>query len=232
MTPFFIGIAGPSCSGKSEVSRRLSRILRAPVIALDHYYRDLKAIPFEERVKTNFDSPESLDHDLLLEHARRLKQGLAIEEPSYDFAHHVRTGVTVRIEPADFMILDGLFALHWPQIRQLLNARIYITADHDVCLERRIYRDVRERGRTEESVRLQYDATVRPMCDCYVVPSRMYADVVLSGTEPLKQSVRRLLDYIAGCLDDPAKRDAIRGSLSTWLASAESAEPAGIHQVT
>jgi uridine kinase len=214
MTPFFIGIAGPSCSGKSEVSRRLSRILRAPVIALDRYYRDLKFVPFEQRAKTNFDCPEALDHDLLLAHARQLKQGYPIEEPCYDFADHVRTEETTHIEPADFLILDGLFALHWPDLRELLNARIYITADHDVCLARRIYRDLRERGRTEDSVRRQYEATVRPMCDCYVVPSQQYADVVLSGTQPVKQSVRTLLDYISGRIERACLKQAERDEIA------------------
>jgi uridine kinase len=227
MTPFLIGIAGPSCSGKSEVARRLARILRAPIVALDHYYKDLKHLPLDERARTNFDAPDSMDADLILDHARRLKRGLPIDEPSYDFAQHIRTESAVRISPADFVILEGLFALHWPDVRELLDEQIYIEADHDVCLARRIYRDVRERGRTEQSVRAQYDATVRPMCDCYVTPSRRHASVVLEGTGPVKQSVRLLLNHIADRLADPAHGAALRHSLSTWMASPEAAEPVG-----
>lgn len=227
MTPFLIGIAGPSCSGKSEVARRLARILRAPIVALDHYYKDLKHLPLEERTRVNFDSPDSLDADLVLAHVCRLKQGLPIEEPSYDFAQYIRTEPAVPIHPADFVIFEGLFVLHWPEVRQLLDEQIFIMADHDVCLARRIYRDVRERGRTEESVRAQYDATVRPMCDYYVTPSRRHASVVLEGTSPVKQSVRFLLNHIADRVGDPAKGAALRHSLSTWMTSPEAAEPVG-----
>jgi uridine kinase len=193
MSSCLIGIAGPSCSGKSEVARRLGRILRAPILALDHYYRDLKHIPFEERVKTNFDAPEALDSELILAHALRLKEGHAVEQPTYDFAQHVRASGVERILPAPFVILEGLFALYWPELRRLLECKVYISASHDVCLARRIDRDVRERGRTEDSVRAQYEATVRPMCERYVEPTREYADLVLSGTDPVKQSVLAVL---------------------------------------
>src|SRR4051812_20370587 len=121
MHPYLIGIAGPSCSGKSEVSRRLARILRAPTLVLDHYYKDLKHIPFEERVTTNFDAPESLDADLIAEHVRLLKHGLPVEQPAYDFAHHVRAGSSQRIEPADYVLIEGLFALYWPAVREQLD---------------------------------------------------------------------------------------------------------------
>jgi uridine kinase len=221
MNPFFIGIAGPSCSGKSEVSRRLARILRAGTISLDHYYKDLKHVAFEERVKTNFDSPDSLDHELITTQVASLKRGKPVEQPTYDFANHIRAEATGRVESSEFMILEGLFALHWPEIRELLDARIYIEADHDVCLERRIFRDVRERGRTEASVRAQYEAAVRPMCDCYVVPSRQFAEVVLNGTDPVKQSVRTLLTHVADRVPDAARAATIRQSLSTWLASVD-----------
>ncbi len=197
MSAYLIGVAGPSCSGKSEVARRLSRILRAPILALDHYYKDLKHLPFEQRIAINFDAPDSLDSDLILEHVRRLKQGLDVEQPTYDFAHYIRAGGADTIGSAPFVILEGLFALYWPKVREQLNCRIYITADHEVCLARRVFRDVRERGRTEESVRQQYEATVRPMCDACVVPTRAFADIVLSGRDPIKQSVLSIIHYIA-----------------------------------
>lgn len=204
MQPYLIGIAGPSCSGKSEVSRRLARILRAPTLVLDHYYRDMAGMPFEERIKTNFDEPESLDRELIVEHVRRLKHGEAIAQPTYDFAQHTRAPLTEIIQPAPFLLVEGLFALYWPELRDLLNLRIYIHADHDVCLARRIFRDVRERGRTEESVRQQYDATVQPMCERYVATTRAFADLTLSGAANVKQSVYTILIYIAGHLGDPS----------------------------
>ena len=216
MRPFLIGIAGPSCSGKSEVSRRLSRILRAPMVALDHYYKDMKDVPFEVRAKTNFDAPDALDKQLILEHTRKLKEGCAIEQPTYDFARHTRADETEHIRAAEFVILEGLFALHWPEVRALLDARVYITAEHDVCLERRIYRDVRERGRSEESVRAQYEATVRPMCEKYVTPSREHAELVLNGTDPVKQSVLKLLTVIAERIPDGELREAVQTELDWY----------------
>jgi uridine kinase len=193
---YLIGIAGPSCSGKSEIARRLSRLLRAPVLAIDHYYRDLKHIPFDQRAATNFDAPESLDCELIIEHAWRLKQGLTIEQPTYDFTRHVRAEVVEVVGPAPFVILEGLFALYWTALRELLDSRIYIAASHDVCLARRIDRDMRERGRTEDSVRRQYEATVRPMCDRYIAPTEAWAGIVLSGTDPIKKSVLVILKNI------------------------------------
>lgn len=204
MQPYLIGIAGPSCSGKSEVSRRLARILRAPTLVLDHYYRDLAHLSLDERVRTNFDAPESLDAGLIVEHVRHLKAGKSIHQPAYDFAQHTRTAQTEAIEPAQFILIEGLFALYWPELRDLLNLRIYIRAAHDVCLARRIFRDVRERGRTEQAVRKQYEQTVQPMCERYVAPTSAFADVTLSGVANVKQSVYTLLIYIAGHLGDPS----------------------------
>lgn len=202
--PYLIGIAGPSCSGKSEVARRLARILRAPTLVLDHYYRDLKHIPFAERVKVNFDDPAAIDSELTVEHVRRLRAGEAIEQPTYDFVQHVRAAKTEVVPSAPFVLVEGLFGLYWPELRDALNLRIYIHADHDVCMARRILRDVRERGRTEESVRAQYQATVQPMCEHHIVPTQAYADLVLSGVAPVKQSVYTILIYIAGHLGDPS----------------------------
>ena len=199
-----IGVAGPSCSGKSEVSRRLARILRAPTLILDHYYRDLKDISFAERVKTNFDAPGSIDSELVIDHIRALNENCVIEQPTYDFALHTRAPQTEMIVPAPFILVEGLFALYWPEVRDALNLRVYIDATHDICLTRRIFRDVRERGRTEESVRHQYAETVEPMCEKYVAPGREFANLVLSGVAPVKQSVYTILIYIAGHLGDPS----------------------------
>lgn len=202
--PYLIGIAGPSCSGKSEVARRLARILRAPTLALDHYYRDLAHIPFEQRVQTNFDAPEALDRELIVKHVGALREGAAVQQPTYDFARHVRAAKTEPIASAPFVLVEGLFALYWPELRDLLNVRIYIDAAHEVCLQRRIFRDVRERGRTEDSVRTQYAATVEPMCECHITPTQAHADLVLSGVAPVKQSVYTILIYVAGHLGDPS----------------------------
>jgi uridine kinase len=197
MEPYLIGIAGPSCSGKSEVSRRLARILRAPVLPLDAYYRELDHLPFEERVRTNFDAPDALDRELVAEHVQTLKAGGAVDRPVYDFARHTRSGNVERIPSAEFVVIEGLFALYWPEVRALLDKRVYISAEHETCLARRIFRDVRERGRTEESVREQYARTVLPMCDEYVAPTIAFAEVVLRGVDSVKHSVHTLLTHIA-----------------------------------
>lgn len=221
MRPYLIGIAGPSCSGKSEVSRRLARILRAPTVALDHYYRDLKHLSFEERIRTNFDSPESLDSELIVEHAKLLKQDLAVEQPCYDFTSHVRVADTEIIQAADYIIVEGLFALYWPELRSLLDFQIYITTDHETCLARRIFRDVRERGRTEESVREQYESTVRPMAERYLTPTMQHADLVLAGVAPVKQSVYTILLHIAQRLTDPVRSDNVRQVIEVWHVATE-----------
>src|SRR5690349_21241371 len=142
MRPYLIGIAGPSCSGKSEVSRRLARILRAPVVAIDHYYRDLAHLTIAERSRTNFDAPESLDRELVLKHVEALRSGHAIEQPTYDFAHHTRAVAVERIEPCEYVLIEGLFALSWPEVRERLDFRVFISADHETCLTRRVFRDV------------------------------------------------------------------------------------------
>jgi uridine kinase len=227
MRPYLIGIAGPSCSGKSEVSRRLARILRAPTLVLDHYYKDLKHVSFEERAKTNFDAPESLDAELIAEHVRRLRQGQPIDQPEYDFARHVRAESSHRIEPADYVLVEGLFALYWPQVREQLDFRIYITTDHATCLARRIFRDVRERGRTEASVREQYERTVQPMAELHLAPTAAYADLVLAGVAPVKQSVYSVLLHIAERLEDPRREDAVRQVIDVWqVATEENPHPA------
>lgn len=221
MQPYLIGIAGPSCSGKSEVSRRLARILRAPILAIDHYYRDLKHLSLEERVRTNFDSPDSLDSELVAEHVAALAGGRAVEQPTYDFANHTRASAVEHIEPAEYVLVEGLFSLSWPEVREQLSFGVYIFADHETCLTRRVFRDVRERGRTEESVRAQYEATVRPMADLHVAPTVQYADLVLAGIAPVKQSVYTILLYIAERLGDPARKKAVRSYIAGYTDSAE-----------
>lgn len=217
MKPYLIGIAGPSCSGKSEVSRRLARILRAPMAALDCYYRDLKHVPLEERVITNFDAPESLDAELIEAHVRLLRDGVAVDQPTYDFACHVRAEAVHHIPAAKYVILEGLFALYWPAVREMLDFKVYITADHETCLARRIFRDVRERGRTEESVRAQYEATVRPMADLHLAPTMLYADVVLPGVAPVKQAVYSILLQIAERSPD----ERVLQALDVWQIATE-----------
>lgn len=188
MTPFLIGIAGPSCSGKTELAFWLSHRTGAPILNLDHYYRDLDHLSFEERARANFDEPEALDHEEILRDARALAAGGAISAPRYDYSIHARVPGEQMIEPARVVILEGLFALYWAELRDLYHLRVYVDAPEDLCLTRRVRRDMQERGRTEESVRQQYDATVRPMARLHIYPTRHFADLTVNGAEPLDQS--------------------------------------------
>lgn len=196
--PYLIAIAGPSCSGKSELSRWLARELSAPILPLDAYYRDQPGVPLERRSKMNFDEPVALDELLIFQHLEQLAAGRPIDRPIYDFTTHQRAPAVQRIEPERFVLVEGLFALHWERARRLCGTKVYIeTADH-VCFDRRLARDVRERGRTPESVRSQYDSTVRPMATLYIRPTRHFADTIVSGVEPLDRSGGTVLTHLEG----------------------------------
>lgn len=191
-----IAIAGPSCAGKTELAKVLSRLLSAPILPMDAYYRDLAFLPIESRCKFNFDIPDSLDHALLREHLTALAAGLPVQRPVYDFTVHTRSSIWETLAPGAHLILEGLFALHWDDLRSLFGTKVYVDAPDDVCLARRQVRDVIERGRTSESVHRQYVETVRPMAELYVRPTRRFADIVVSGQEPLEQSSAAVLARI------------------------------------
>jgi uridine kinase len=179
------------------VARRVAAALGAPLIGLDAYYRDLAHLPLEKRALANFDVPEALDEELLFTHMRRLAGGAAAEIPGYDFTRPIRSAPGARVEPSDFVVVEGLFTLYWEELRCLLAVKVFVAADHEVCLARRIERDVRERGRTRESVLKQYADTVRPMADQHVLPTRRFAGLVLDGTAAVETSVARVLQAVA-----------------------------------
>jgi len=193
---YLIGIAGPSGSGKTELARALAPVLRAPILALDSYYRDLRHQPFEERARVNFDTPEAIDQDLLAGQLRALAAGAEIEKPLYDFARHARRAEVERVQARGFAILEGLWALHWPEVRALIGTKVYVDAEDRICFERRLDRDVRERGRSPESVARQYAETVRPMEELYIRPQRCLAGLVVSGVDPVAYSADTVLAHI------------------------------------
>ncbi len=188
-----IGIAGPSCSGKTELARALSRQLGCPMLNLDLYYYDLSHQPTEQRARTNFDEPAILEFPLILQHARALKRGETITAPNYDFATHTRPPGGITVQPAGHVVLEGLFTLHWPELRSLLDVSIYVDTPDEICLDRRFNRDQIERGRSPESIRTQYDTWVRPMARQYIFPTRDHAAIVVSGTEPVSLSLDRIM---------------------------------------
>jgi uridine kinase len=198
--PFLIGIAGPSCAGKTEVARALTGALpgRTVLVALDSYYRPLGHLPLEERELRNFDHPDALDWDLIVADVRKLARGEAIDQPVYLFDQHTRATWSMRIDPAEFIIIEGLFTLYDPRVRTELDASFFVNAPDETCFDRRRQRDIHERGRTLDSVCRQYAETVRPMAEQYVIPTREHAEVVLDGCAPLAESVAKVLAHLKG----------------------------------
>jgi uridine kinase len=201
---YIIAIAGPSCAGKTELSKVLAQELRASVLVLDSYYRDLTALAPPERARVNFDSPDALDHELLIEQVKCLSRGGVVQLPVYNFATHTRNSHGERFTGSDLLIIEGIFALYWHELRQLAGTKIFVDASDDVCFRRRKLRDVAERGRTPESVIMQFKETVQPMAARYVRPTSAYADLVLSGEQALAQSVEKVMAHV--CRSLPPER--------------------------
>jgi uridine kinase len=177
-----LGVAGGSGSGKTTVVEEILRSLhptRVSVIHHDSYYRDLSGIPFEERVEVNFDHPDALETDLLVEHLATLRAGVAVNVPVYDFATHTRTGATRTVEATEVIIVDGILVLADPRLRDLLDIKVFVDTDADIRFIRRLRRDMRDRGRSLESVVDQYQGTVRPMHLAFVEGSRAFADIII-----------------------------------------------------
>ncbi len=177
-----IGIAGGTGSGKTTVARQIHENLPAGHCArVDHdsYYRDLAGIPFEERVKVNFDHPDSLENELLAAHLAALHRGETIQKPVYDFATHCRSEATTEVKPSPIIIVEGILVLADPILREHMDVKIFVDTDADVRVFRRIRRDMDERGRSFDDIREQYYNTVRPMHLKYVEPSRAHADLII-----------------------------------------------------
>lgn len=176
-----LGIAGGTGSGKTLVARSIGEALgqRISMIGQDNYYLDQSHLPFEVRVRTNYDHPDAFDHDLLVGHIRDLAAGKPVESPVYDYARHQREPRTVRVEPANVIVVEGILALAVPALRDLLDVKIFVDTDADVRFIRRLSRDIRDRGRTPESVIRQYLDVVRPMHLEFVEPSKRYAHIIV-----------------------------------------------------
>lgn len=181
--PLIIGIAGGSASGKTSISRHIKEtfadVTSVLIIRQDDYYKDQSDMPMEERVKTNYDHPDAFDNDLLVKQIHELMDGKTIQKPTYDFVHHTRSDITETCYPCDVLILEGLFVLQDEKIRNLLDIKVYVETAADIRFIRRLLRDVKERGRTMESVVSQYTNTVRPMHESFIEPSKRYADIII-----------------------------------------------------
>lgn len=181
-TAFVVGIAGGSASGKSGVVRELVRLLaplKAAVVAHDAYYHDISQLPLEQRLSHNFDHPDALETARMVQDLRRLIAGLHIESPVYDFASNARAAETCSIEAAPVIIVEGILVLASPDLRALMDLRVFVDVGEEERLARRLRRDVDERGRSPAAVRAQHTGSVQPMHDHFVQPSRRFADVVI-----------------------------------------------------
>ena len=177
-----LGVAGGSGSGKTTVVEEILRSLHpftVSVIHHDAYYRDLAHRPFEERVEVNFDHPDALETELLVEHLTKLRGGEGVEVPVYDFSTHTRTDRVQRVEATGVIIVDGILVLADPRLRGLLDIKVFVDTDGDIRFIRRLRRDMKERGRSLESVVEQYMRTVRPMHTAFVEGSRAHADIII-----------------------------------------------------
>ncbi len=198
-----IGICGGTGSGKTTITSRIIETLSEKnviVLEQDNYYKGFPELPFAERVKVNFDHPDSMDTPLLAEHVRRLREGQSIERPTYDFANFRRVDETVRIEPRSAIIIEGILIFENKVLRDLMDIKIFVDTDADLRFIRRLERDIRERGRTMEMVVQQYMATVRPMHMEFVEPSKRNADVIIPegghnevGIDLVIQKIRSLV---------------------------------------
>lgn len=179
--PFVMGIAGGSGSGKTTITRAvLDRLVGSvDVIQHDSYYRHRPELPFTERTEVNYDHPDSLETDLMVDHLKCLLAGEPVEVPLYDFSLHLRRPETRRVPPAPVIVVEGILVLSEPSLRELMDLAVFVDTDADVRLSRRLQRDVTERGRTPESVLDQWARTVRPMHIAFVEPSKRHADLII-----------------------------------------------------
>ena len=192
--PQVIGIAGASGSGKTTLAAELARELDGIHFPLDNYYLDLSHLPPAERAKQNFDDPALIESSLLAAHIAALARGEIIDRPVYDFSHYIRVPDRIEtVRAGAFVLVEGLFALYYPELLPLFQMRVYLDTPDEVCFDRRMRRDVVERGRTPESVRRQYEATVRPSSITFVRPSAANADLVIDGTAALDWKVEQVL---------------------------------------
>ena len=181
--PIFIGIAGGTGSGKSTFTNRLKETFgdKVSVVYYDNYYKRRDELPFEERKKINYDHPDAFETDMLIDHIRKLRDGQSVECPVYDYTVHNRSDKTITIHPADVILVEGIMVLQNDELRSLLDIKVYVEADADERILRRVIRDVKERGRDVEGIAKQYLTTVKPMHYLYVEPTRALADIVINS---------------------------------------------------
>ena len=204
-----IGICGGTGSGKTTIARRIVKDVGASNVVLveqDSYYRNLADMPLDKRHQANFDHPDSIDSEMLMNHIKRLKNGSSIEMPIYNFKSHTRSGKTDHIEPKPVVIVEGILIFSEPRILELLDVRAFVDTPDDIRFIRRLQRDINERGRTVESVIAQYYATVRPMHHEFVEPSKRYADIIIPEGGQTDISINMLCGLVREKLREETKK--------------------------
>ncbi|MEM1502248.1 uridine kinase [Domibacillus sp. 8LH] len=180
--PIVIGVAGGSGSGKTSVARAIHDYFKDGSIMMieqDYYYKDQSHLTFEERLQTNYDHPLAFDNDLLIEQVNELINGRPVQKPVYDYAQHTRSEETIPLEPNDVIILEGILVLEDERLRDLMDIKLFVDTDADLRFIRRLTRDIKERGRSLDSVIEQYTEVVRPMHNQFIEPTKRYADVII-----------------------------------------------------
>ncbi|EOR23676.1 uridine kinase [Cytobacillus oceanisediminis] len=180
--PVVIGVAGGSGSGKTSVTKAIFDHFKGHSILMieqDYYYKDQSHLPFEERLKTNYDHPLAFDTELLISHIQKLINYEAIEKPVYNYAMHTRSDETILVEPKDVIIVEGILILEDESLRDLMDMKLFVDTDADLRIIRRLMRDIKERGRTIDSVIEQYVNVVRPMHNQFIEPTKRYADIII-----------------------------------------------------
>ena len=207
MSTLFIAISGASGSGKTQFAEAIVKEIQEEIspesisiLHEDAYYNDQSHRTMEEREMQNYDHPDAYDHDLLLQHLQALKQGQSVASPTYDFAAHNRAQKVRQVAPARVFIVEGILLLHKQDLSDFFDIRIFIDTPLDICLSRRLRRDMNERGRTFESVMTQYESTVRPMFKQFIEPSRHSAHAILPMSAPNEEAIRLLKARIASFL--------------------------------
>ncbi|KFZ32107.1 uridine kinase [Pseudidiomarina salinarum] len=202
-----IAIAGASASGKSLFASTVYQELVAElggrgiaILAEDAYYRDQSHLSFEQRQLTNYDHPAAFEHELLVEHLEQLRNGQPVDMPQYSYKTHTRTDSTIKVQPGRVIMVEGILLLNDPKLRKLFDISVFMDTPLDVCLLRRVLRDVEERGRSIQSVADQYEETVRPAFFEFILPSKQFADLVVTrggqneiAIDLIKSKIRQLL---------------------------------------
>ena len=198
-TPLVVGIAGGTASGKTTVAKKVLTALSGYAVAFidqDAYYKEMADLSPEERREVNFDHPDAFDTELMVRHISELKAGRAIEKPIYDFVAYARRPETKLIQPADVVIIEGILVLHLQPVRELCGMKIFVDAEHDVRIIRRLIRDIKDRGRDFDRVVEQYFRSVRPMHMGFVEPSKRHADIIVPQGGDNEVAIQMLVDAI------------------------------------